>query len=74
MDLEGVIISSVQQRRNSPSSIAKPVRPTEFSLWVALPFVGGFILLAIALGVLYDKAHANGTSERIVFSMLIVFL
>jgi hypothetical protein len=46
-------------RRNT--DIAKPVRPSEFSLWVAVPFVNLFIILAVALGVMYLKAYANGT-------------
>lgn len=50
------------RRRDSPSSIAKPVRPVEFSLWVAFPFINLFVALAILLAVLYGKAHANGTS------------
>jgi hypothetical protein len=62
-DSEAGVISSLGARRDSPSSIAKPVRPTEFSLWVALPFVNVFVLLAVALGVIYGKAYANGTSE-----------
>jgi len=45
-------------RRNT--DIAKPVRPREFSLWVAGPFVNLFIILAIALGVIYSKARVNG--------------
>jgi hypothetical protein len=43
------------------TDIAKPVRPLEFSLWVAGPFVNLFVILAIALGVIYAKAHVNGT-------------
>jgi hypothetical protein len=43
------------------TDIAKPVRPSEFSLWVAVPFVNLFIILAVALGVIYLKAYANGT-------------
>jgi hypothetical protein len=53
-------ISSLQQRRDSPSSIAKPVRPLEFSLWLAIPVTGLFLILAILLGVVYEKARANG--------------
>ncbi|KAH5582283.1 hypothetical protein HBI24_115040 [Parastagonospora nodorum] len=53
-------VSSTGQRRDSPSSIAKPVRPVEFSLWVAFPIINLFVALAILLGVLYGKAHANG--------------
>ncbi|EAT81729.2 hypothetical protein SNOG_11230 [Parastagonospora nodorum SN15] len=52
-------VSSTGQRRDSPSSIAKPVRPVEFSLWVAFPIINLFVALAILLGVLYGKAHAN---------------
>jgi hypothetical protein len=48
------------QRQTNPSSIAKPVRPVEFSLLVAIPFVNLFLLLAIMLGILYGKAYAQG--------------
>jgi hypothetical protein len=49
------------QRRHSPSSITEPVRPIEFTLWVAFPFVSLFVVLATLLGVLFAKAHFNGT-------------
>ncbi|KAH7079533.1 hypothetical protein FB567DRAFT_124050 [Paraphoma chrysanthemicola] len=48
------------QRRDSPSSIAKPVRPSEFSLWWAIPFVNLFVILAVLLGIVFGKARANG--------------
>jgi hypothetical protein len=54
-------IGTLGARRDSPTSIAKPVRPVELSFWVAVPFVNLFVALAIVLGVLYGKAHANGT-------------
>ncbi|KAH7396348.1 hypothetical protein BKA66DRAFT_409716 [Pyrenochaeta sp. MPI-SDFR-AT-0127] len=46
--------------QHSPTDIAKPVRPREFSLWLAVPFVSLFLILAVALGVIYRKAHVNG--------------
>jgi hypothetical protein len=49
---------SLGVRRNT--NIAKPVRPLEFSLWVAGPFINLFIILSIALGVIYAKANVNG--------------
>ncbi|KAH7413801.1 hypothetical protein DE146DRAFT_7430 [Phaeosphaeria sp. MPI-PUGE-AT-0046c] len=52
--------SSTNQRRNSPSSIAKPVRPLEFSLWVAIPFINLFVVLIVVLAILYRKAYTNG--------------
>jgi hypothetical protein len=58
-------VNSLGPRRDIPSSIANPVRPTEFSLWVALPFVSLFVLLAIGLGIIFQKAHANGTPKTI---------
>jgi hypothetical protein len=50
----------LSQRRDSPKSIAKPVRPFEFSLWMAFPFLNLFIVLAISLGVVFAKARING--------------
>jgi hypothetical protein len=61
-DNDNDIIDVLGQRRDSPTSIAKPVRPTEFSLWVAFPFVTLFVMLAIALGIIYAKARINGMS------------
>jgi hypothetical protein len=36
-------LTSATQRRDTPTDIAKPVRPIEFSLWVAGPFVSVLI-------------------------------
>lgn len=58
---ENAIHNTLGQRQNSPTSIAKPVRPIELSLWMAVPFVTLFLALAVALGVIFDKAYANGT-------------
>lgn len=52
-------------RQSMPMDIAKPVRPLEFSLWTMFPSVNLFVILAIALGVIYKKAYANGTSPVI---------
>ncbi|KAF1847953.1 uncharacterized protein K460DRAFT_363968 [Cucurbitaria berberidis CBS 394.84] len=61
-------------RRKTPTAIAKPVRPVEFSLWVAFPLVNLFIVLAVALGVIYMKARVNGlplpSSNKIVQNLL----
>ncbi|KAH9882358.1 hypothetical protein J1614_000594 [Plenodomus biglobosus] len=51
---------TLSQRRNTPRNIAKPVRPVEFRLYVAIPFVTLFIALAVTLGVIYIKAQVNG--------------
>jgi hypothetical protein len=61
-DAEAGFVSSLGRRRDSPSSIAKPVRPVEFSLWVAIPFINLFVLLAVMLGVVYGKARISGRS------------
>lgn len=53
---------TMSQRRNTPRDIAKPVRPVEFRLWTALPFVGLFIALSISLAVLFITAQVNGMS------------
>jgi hypothetical protein len=65
------------QRQDTPKDIAKPVRPLEFRLVIAIPFVGLFILLAISLAVLFIKARPNGmytpvlaSSARTHFSVL----
>jgi hypothetical protein len=50
----------LSQRQDTPKEIAKPVRPLEFRLFMAVPFVGLFILLAISLAVLFFKARPNG--------------
>jgi hypothetical protein len=56
---------SLAPLRNTPTSIAKPVRPLEFTLPIAVPFVSLFMALAIVLGVLFAKAHMSGTSITI---------
>lgn len=48
------------QRQDTAKEIAKPVRPKEFRLLMAIPFVGLFILLAVSLAVIFIKARANG--------------
>ncbi|KAJ4377612.1 hypothetical protein N0V83_000439 [Neocucurbitaria cava] len=62
------------QRRDTPSDIAKPVRPIEFRLWVVVPFVSLFITLAICLSVLFVKARMQGlplpSSNSIVQNLL----
>ena len=62
---------SLSLRQNTPKDIAKPVRPVEFRLWVAFPFVNLFIVLAVLLGVIYMKAYANGMSIALTCSLLI---
>jgi hypothetical protein len=58
---ESQVSGTLGTRRDSPTSIAKPVRPIELSFWVAVPFVNLFVVLAVVLGVIYGKAHINGT-------------
>ncbi|KAH4160234.1 hypothetical protein HBI80_083250 [Parastagonospora nodorum] len=53
-------IATLGQHRDSPKSIAKPVRPKEFSLWMAFVLITFFSALVVALGVVYAKALANG--------------
>lgn len=55
-----VEVKPTDQRREALSDIAKPVRPNEFSLHVAFPFVGLFIALAIVLAVIFAKARVQG--------------
>jgi hypothetical protein len=57
---ENDIIGRLGQRRDSPTSIAKPVRPIEFSLWIAFPLVSLFVALAVVLGIIFAKARAKG--------------
>ncbi|KAF1928282.1 uncharacterized protein M421DRAFT_5341 [Didymella exigua CBS 183.55] len=48
------------QRQGTSRDIAKPVRPKEFRMWTAVPFVSLFIALSIALAVIFVRARANG--------------
>lgn len=52
--------TTLSQSQNTARDIAKPVRPKEFSLWTAVPFVSLFIALSIALAVIFVRAQANG--------------
>ncbi|KAF2179852.1 hypothetical protein K469DRAFT_730476 [Zopfia rhizophila CBS 207.26] len=47
-------------RQDSQKDIAKPVRPVEFRLLMAVPFVGLHVVLAVILGVLFIKSQPNG--------------
>lgn len=47
-------------RRDTQTTISKPVRPREFSLWMAALLIGSFAGLAIALATLFIKARPNG--------------
>lgn len=59
-DPEDFLASRLCQKQFTQSSIAKPARPKEFSLWMALSFVTSFIVLAILLAVVYIKARIFG--------------
>lgn len=48
------------QLQGAARDIAKPVRPKEFRMWTAVPFVSLFIALSIALAILFVRARANG--------------
>ncbi|KAF2792711.1 hypothetical protein K505DRAFT_375878 [Melanomma pulvis-pyrius CBS 109.77] len=48
------------QCQKPPKEVAKPIRPVEFRLLIAIPFVGLFIALAILLAVLFTKARSSG--------------
>lgn len=50
------------QRDVSASSIAKPVRPAEFSLWASVTLLLSFLALAASLGIVFSKAHDHGKS------------
>jgi hypothetical protein len=56
------------QRHDTPTDIAKPVRPIEFSLWVAGPFITVLIALAISLAILFTKAHMHGTTCSVILN------
>ncbi|EUC44792.1 hypothetical protein COCMIDRAFT_97244 [Bipolaris oryzae ATCC 44560] len=51
------------QQRNTVTRIAKPVRPTEFSSWVAGPLVTTFLGLAIFLAIIFAKARLQVLTE-----------
>ncbi|CAO2647279.1 Nn.00g082010.m01.CDS01 [Neocucurbitaria sp. VM-36] len=57
-DLQSPMLS--HSRRETPSNIAKPIRPLEFSLWTASPLVCLFIALAICLALIFVKAEMQG--------------
>ncbi|KAJ4373703.1 hypothetical protein N0V86_007846 [Didymella sp. IMI 355093] len=61
-------------RRDTLSEIAKPIRPTEFSLWVAGLVISLFLTLAIGLVIIFVKARAQGlplpSSNTIVQNLL----
>lgn len=59
-----------QPRRDTPTNIAKPVRPFEFSSWVAFPLVGLFVALAIFLALIFVKAQVQGISRWLNISWL----
>lgn len=52
--------TTLSQQANTVREIAKPVRPKEFRLWTAVPFVSLFFALSIALAILFVKARASG--------------
>ncbi|KAF2125447.1 hypothetical protein P153DRAFT_425843 [Dothidotthia symphoricarpi CBS 119687] len=59
-DNESQVPTILSQRRDTLSDIAKPVRPVEFSLWVAFPVVSLFIGLAVLLVTVFVKARLQG--------------
>ncbi|RAQ98986.1 hypothetical protein DDE82_008717 [Stemphylium lycopersici] len=48
------------QRRNAITEIAKPIRPVEFSSWVAGLLVSSFVALSIILTIIFTKARVQG--------------
>lgn len=48
------------QHSNTTREIAKPIRPKEFRLGTAVPFVGLFIALSAALAIIYVRAQGDG--------------
>jgi hypothetical protein len=55
-----VLFDAAGSRQDSPSSIAKPVRPVEFSLWMACLLVSLFLTLVVTLGIVFIKARTSG--------------
>ena len=51
-----------KERADIVSSIAKPVRPVEFSLWASVTLFLIFLALAISLGLFFSKAYKYGMS------------
>jgi hypothetical protein len=58
-------IPPISQRQHTPSDIAKPVRPKEFTAWMAIPFLSLFIGLAITLAIIFAKARLQGMLSAI---------
>jgi hypothetical protein len=59
-----------QSRQDTPSNIAKPVRPVEFSIWTAIPLVSLFTTLVICLTIVFVKARVQGKWDLIVAILL----
>ncbi|EMD86120.1 hypothetical protein COCHEDRAFT_1203266 [Bipolaris maydis C5] len=53
------------QPRNTLTDIAKPVRPTEFSFWVAGLLVTTFLALSIFLAIIFAKARLQAIATLI---------
>ncbi|KAF2646577.1 hypothetical protein P280DRAFT_386551 [Massarina eburnea CBS 473.64] len=59
--LDGISALRTRQRTGTSKEINKAVRPSEFSLWTSIPFVGLFVVLSAILVVIFIKARDNGT-------------
>ncbi|KAF7568719.1 repeatdomain containing protein [Pyrenophora tritici-repentis] len=52
--------TTVPSRQNTSAEIAKPVRPSEFSIWMAFLLVSLFTALVVTLAILFAKAKLQG--------------
>ncbi|PVI00457.1 hypothetical protein DM02DRAFT_728559 [Periconia macrospinosa] len=52
--------TQARQQTGFSKEIKKPVRPTYFKLWMAVLFVGMFVIIAVGLGVVFAQASSNG--------------
>ncbi|CAE7185453.1 hypothetical protein HRS9139_07140 [Pyrenophora teres f. teres] len=55
-----VSTAAVLSRQNTLADIAKPVRPFEFSIWVAVLLVSLFTALVVTLAIIFAKAYVQG--------------
>jgi hypothetical protein len=68
-EVPGALYTSKLIRSRSQQDIAKPVRPLEFRLFMAIPFILLHTALAITLGVLFIKNRPTGKN---ILNMLLI--
>ena len=59
-------------RQNTLADIAKPVRPFEFSMWVAALLVSLFTALVVTLAILFAKAKLQGRLHLVISTHILL--